>query len=53
MGKFFKRDRPLGFLNPADPWVDENPFVGFINHPLIQLPHFDYIPKHLRQAAKP
>ncbi len=34
-------------------FLNRHPYAGFLNHTLVQLPCFDFIPAHLRQSAKP
>jgi len=51
VGEFLSRHRAVGFLNPADDLVNDDPLAGFLNHPLVQVPAFDFIPKHLKHAA--
>src|SRR5262249_7940590 len=33
-------------------FLNYHPVEGFLNHPMIQLPHVNYTPKHLSDAAK-
>lgn len=59
LGEFLKSHSPLvglstvqllpGVANPMGEHVNRQPFVGFANHPLVQLPCFDLIPKHLAE----
>lgn len=59
LGEFLKAHSPLvglstvqllpGVPNPMGEHVNRQPFVGFANHPLVQLPCFDLIPKHLAE----
>lgn len=34
-------------------FLNYHPVVGFVNHPLVQFPCFDYIPGHLQSSANP
>lgn len=40
-----------GVANPMEEHVNRQPFAGFANHPLVQMPCFDLIPAHLSDAA--
>ncbi|HEV3256750.1 MAG TPA: hypothetical protein VG013_07725 [Gemmataceae bacterium] len=53
VGEFLTRHRTAVFLNPTDDLVNDDPLAGFLNHPLVQVPSFDFIPRHLKHAADP
>lgn len=53
VGEFFNYHPALAVFNELDPYANTHPFVGFANHPLVQLPCFDFVPKHLQEVPAP
>lgn len=49
VGEFFNAHPVPPVLNLRDPYGNTHPFVGLANHPLVQVPCLDFVPKHLKQ----